>query len=101
MAGANGLNDSLNLIFLFREIEKYAEISKVVVENSKDEIFKFEMVSTQGTVSPQAYRLPEKQRKDAEKLEDKITKLLSGNTNLDICTLLKILNDKLKQENNG
>jgi len=90
-----------NLIFLFREIEKYIEISKIVDKNSNDEVFKFEMVSTNGTISPQAYRLPETQKSNAEILENKITKILSGDTNLDICTLLKILNDKLKQENNG
>jgi len=87
-----------NLIFLFREIEKYTEISKIVDKNSDDEVFKFEMVSTKGTISPQAYRLSDKQKEKSENIENKINKILSGDTNLDICTLLKILNDKLKQE---
>jgi hypothetical protein len=87
-----------NVIFLFREIEKYADISEITDENSNDEIFKFEMVSTNGTIRPQAYRLSETQKSKVENLENKINSILSGDSNLDICTLLKILNNKLKQE---
>jgi len=81
-----------NLIFLFREIEKYTEISGIVADNPNDEVFKFEMVSTQGSVSPQAYRLSNVQKATAESIEGKINDILSGDINLDICTLLKVLN---------
>jgi len=67
-----------NVIFLFREIEKYADISEIADKDSKDEIFKFEMVSTNGTIRPQAYRLPETQKGKVENLENKINSILSG-----------------------
>jgi hypothetical protein len=59
------------------------------------------MISTNGAIRPQAYRLPDTQKNKSENLENKINNILSGDTNLDICTLLKILNNKLKQEKNG
>lgn len=49
-------------------------------------------------VRTQTYILPEKERKQALELEEKINKILSGDTNTDVCTLLSILNKKITDE---
>ena len=54
------------------------------------------MVTNRGTdVRKQTYILPEKDKSKADDLEKKINKLLSGNNNIDVCTLLSILNKKM------
>ena len=56
-------------------------------------------LTNQGTdVRTQTYILPEKERKQALELEEKINKILSGDTNTDVCTLLSILNKKITDE---
>jgi len=85
-----------DLIYLFRECEKCADISKKT-DNDKDAAFSFDLVSNQGVnVRTQTYILSEKDNKKAIELENKINDILSGDDNLDICTLLSILNKKMK-----
>ena len=48
------------------------------------------------SVRTQTYVLPEKDKLKADDLEKKISKLLSGDNNIDVCTLLSILNKKIK-----
>ena len=43
------------------------------------------------------YILPEKDKLRASELEERINSVLSGDNNVDVCTLLAILNNKLKQ----
>jgi hypothetical protein len=53
---------------------------------------------TGGTnVRTQTYVLPEKDKRRAKELEEQINPLLSGDTNVDVCTLLAILNKKLNK----
>lgn len=78
-------------------ITKFVDISKAVKNNSTSEIYNFELVSTNGTIKPQSYILPESQKKKTNELESKITELLSGDDNLDVCTLLRILKNKIKE----
>jgi len=86
-----------DLIYLFRECEKYADISKKTVADN-DVAYSFDMVSNNGTnVRTQTYILPEKDKKRMSELEQKINAILSGNSNIEICTLLEILNKKMKQ----
>lgn len=86
-----------DLIYLFRECEKYADISKKTIADN-DVAYSFDMVSNTGTnVRTQTYILPEKDRDRVPELEEKINKVLSGNDNVDICTLLEILNKKMKR----
>lgn len=62
------------------------------------QVFSFDMVTNRGTdVRTQTYILPEKDKSKADDLEQKINKLLSGDTNVDVCTLLAILNKKLNK----
>lgn len=86
-----------DLIYLFRECEKYADISKKTIADN-DVAYSFDMVSNTGTIiRTQTYVLPEKDKKRVSELEQKINAILSGNSNVEICTLLEILNKKMKQ----
>ena len=87
-----------DLIYLFRECEKYAAISEQTSENDKNEAYSFDMVTNRGTnVRTQTYVLSEKEKKRSADLEAKINQLLSGDQNVDVCTLLSILNKKMKR----
>jgi len=80
---------------LFRECEKCADIS-LKVKDDNDTAFSFDLVSNRGTnVRTQTYILPEKEKKKVAALERRIDELLSGDKNLDICTLLSMLNKKM------
>ncbi len=87
-----------DLVYLFRECEKYADISKKVGDVDKNEAYSFDMVTNNGTnIRTQTYVLPEKDKSKADELEKKISQLLSGDNNLDVCTLLSILNKKMNK----
>ena len=87
-----------DLVYLFRECEKYSDISKKVGDSDKNEAYSFDMVTNKGTkVRTQTYVLPEKDKSKANDLEKKISKLLSGDNNIDVCTLLSILNKKMNK----
>ena len=85
-----------DLVYMFRSCEKYADISRKTDESDKSDAYSFDMVTNRGTdVRTQTYILPEKDRQQAVALEARINKLLSGDTNVDVCTLLSILNKKI------
>ena len=87
-----------DLVFLFRECEKYADISKKTLSDN-DVAYSFDLVTNSGTsIRTQTYILPEKDRKRVSKLEAKINAILSGNSNVEICTLLEVLNKKMTNE---
>lgn len=77
-------------------LTKFIDISKFAHKNINSEIYQFELVSTKGTIKPQAYILPDNQKKITNELETKINQLLTGDENLDVCTLLRILKSKIK-----
>ena len=79
-------------------LTKFVEVSKVAKSNPNSEIYKFELVSTMGTIKPQSYILPKTQKEKTNELEAKINQILTGDENLDVCTLLRILRTKI---NNG
>jgi hypothetical protein len=86
-----------DLVYLLRECEKYSDISKNIGDADKNEAFSFDMVTNKGTsVRTQTYVLPEKDKSKAADLEKKINQLLSGDNNVDVCTLLSILSKKMK-----
>ena len=84
-----------NLHHLFRELERYTAFDFINTEI--DEIaFNFEIASSNGSFSKsQTYRLPKSKAKSAKKMEEKLNQLLSGDNDLDVCVLLKLLNEKL------
>lgn len=87
-----------DLVYLFRECEKYADISKKTIADN-DVAYSFDMVSNTGaTIRTQTYILPEKDKKRVSELEAKINEILSGNSNVDICTLLEVLNKKMTKQ---
>lgn len=77
-------------------LTKFIDLSKVS-NNSNSEIYNFELISTKGSIKPQSYILPENQKEKTSELESKINKILSGDDNLDICTLLRILKNKIEK----
>ena len=87
-----------DLVYLFRECEKYADISKKAIADN-DLAYSFDMVTNTGSnIRTQTYVLSEKNKDKASVLEAKINKILSGDNNVDICTLLELLNKKMNNE---
>ena len=87
-----------DLVYLLRECEKYSDISQKMGDSGKDKAYSFDMVTNRGTsVRTRTYVLPDKDMSKADDLEKKISKLLSGDTNIDVCTLLSILSKKLNK----
>ena len=85
-----------DLVYLFRECEKYSSISQKLTNSDKYEAYSFDLVTNKGTnVRTQTYILPEKDKKRVTELEKQIDVLLSGDNNFDVCTLLAVLNKKL------
>ncbi len=86
-----------NLIFLFNDLLKYVDISKLTVD--KDEkFFRFELISKEGELQPQVVTLNAKKETEVNELEAQINKLLSGNSDVEIYTLLNILQKKMNNE---
>lgn len=86
-----------DLVYMFRECEKYADISRMTGEDEKGDAYSFDLVTNHGTsLRTQTHVLPDKDKSRSSKLEKQIEKILSGDTNLDVCTLLSILNKKMK-----
>lgn len=87
-----------DLVYMFRECEKYSDISRRLNVSDNSDAYSFDMVTSQGTnIRTQTYILPEKDKKKSSELEDKINRILSGNNNVDVCTLLSILNKKINK----
>lgn len=86
-----------DIVFLFRACEKYSDISKKS-KSDTDDAYSFDLVTNQGTsLRTQTFILPEKEKKRVDELEKKIIGILQGESNIEICALLSILNKKLKQ----
>lgn len=87
-----------DLIYLFRECEKYVDISNRLVADN-DTAYSFDMVTNTGSnIRTQTFVFSEKDKNKVLELEEKITKLLSGDNNIDICSMLEIINKKLKTD---
>jgi hypothetical protein len=83
---------------LFVALTKFIDISKIAQKNSNSEMYNFELVYPKVNFKPQSYILPENQKAKTTELEAKINQILTGDENLDVCTLLRILKSKA---NNG
>ena len=85
-----------NLKHLFGELERYTAFDDINYKT--DEIaFNFELATSKGEFkSSRTYRLPKVKVVEAEKIESKMQALLSGNDELDVCILLKMLNERLQ-----
>ena len=79
---------------LFKECEKYAEISKVKTGDD-EQVYSFDMVTSDGDIiKPQTYKLREKDIAASDQMEDQIENILKGNSDVAIVTLLRILNKR-------
>ncbi len=89
-----------DLIFLFRECEKYADISAKTISDT-DIAYSFDMVTNTGSnIRTQTYILSEKDKDEASRLEDEINNVLSNyhHNNIAVCTLLEVLKKKMNNE---
>ena len=86
-----------NLVYMFHLLDRFTSMSSVGGDDSGDELFSFGLTSNTGIEeSDKTYRLPKSQKEAAEDVEKKVRELLSGDDNLDVCILLKVLADKMK-----
>lgn len=85
-----------NLLHLFSELERYTSFTNI--DTTVDEVaYNFELASSEGSFTgARTYRLPKKKAQWVSKIERKIADVLSNDTELDICILLKMLNDRIK-----
>lgn len=85
-----------NLLHLFSELEHYTALSDVAL-SSTDDAYNIDFVSTLGaSVSKKTFRLPQSKKSNAEAMAKKVSDLLSGDNEMDVCVLLKLLNDRIK-----
>jgi len=84
------------ILFLFRELDRFVDISQLDDFMTNDEAYSFEMASTKGASHmQQTFRLSSGQIEQANQIEKQILNQLTGDENLDVCVLLRLLNEKL------
>lgn len=86
-----------NLIFSLKNLLKYVDISKFNVDDG-NKFFRVELISKEGELQPQVITLNSKKESKAIELETKISKLLSGEDDVEIYALLSILKKKMSDE---
>lgn len=83
-----------SILYLFRELDSYVEMSDY--DETENEVFHFEMASNGGdTVKRRTVVLSKRQVAQTTSLESKISKMLSGNQEVDTAVLLKLLSKKI------
>lgn len=86
-----------DIVFLFRECEKYSDISKKA-KSDTDDAYSIDLVTNKGTsIRTQTFVVPEKEKKQVEALEKEIISILQGKSDIEICALLSVLNIKLNK----
>jgi hypothetical protein len=86
-----------DIVFLFRECEKYSDISKKS-KSDTDDAYSIDLVTNKGTsIRTQTFVVSEKEKKQVEALEKEIISKLQGKSDIEICALLSVLNSKLNQ----
>ena len=84
-----------DLLFLFSEAGRFVAVSSAIDENIET-AFSFEMASSSnGFKVEQTYALPKTKRDEANEIERRLAKQLSGDKDVDICVLLKLLSERL------
>lgn len=84
------------MLHIFSELERYSAIGNII-EEGEAEAFNFELASNKDNFSKsQTYRLSKSKAKVADDIAIKIESLLSDDEELNICVLLKLLNEKIK-----
>ncbi|MGL5273521.1 MAG: hypothetical protein ACRC8J_08595, partial [Phocaeicola sp.] len=86
-----------NLIFLFKELLKYVDLSKLEFKE-EDKFYRFELISNAGVAEPQIVKLSSRKENQAIQLEARINTLLSGEADIDMYALLNILKKRIYNE---
>lgn len=85
------------LLHLFSELERASSLAGDIDLEQGDEAFNFELATASGDFSQaKTFRLPSTKKSRADQMIEKISEAMSGDIDLDICVLLKLLNQKLK-----
>ena len=85
-----------NILFLFSELDRYSSISSVE-DTTVEEVYNFELASSKGDFTKsQTYKLAKSKSQQASAMQEKIESLLTGDLDLDVCVLLKMLNERIK-----
>lgn len=88
-----------NILYLFRELDSYVSISDY--DDKENEVYQFEMASSIGdNVKRRTVVLSRKQATQSSALENKISKILTGNPEIDMAVLLRLISKKIKTEKN-
>lgn len=84
------------LLHIFSELERYSALGDATVVENDSEAYNFELATNRGNFSgSKTFRLPKSKSKLAEDITRKIDTILSDDEDLNICILLKLLNEKL------
>lgn len=84
------------ILHFFSELERYSALGEMSEENDA-EAFNFEMATNKGKFyRSQTFRLPTSKLREANEMMEDVNKALSNDKELNICVLLKLLNEKLK-----
>lgn len=86
-----------NMIHMFAALERYSAISNSGDVSATDEAYNIEFASNKGVfVKSQTFRLPQHKMAQADQISAQISKLLTDDSELNICVLLKLLNERIK-----
>ena len=84
-----------NILFLFSELDRYSAISSVD-DSTVEEVYNFELASSKGIFSKsKTYKLAKSKSQKASAIQNEIENLLTGDLDLDVCILLKMLNERI------
>lgn len=84
-----------DLLFLFSEAERFITVSSAFDE-STEAVYSFELASSNSPFKvSQTYALPKTKRFVAEEVAKQLADKLSGDKDLDICVLLKLISERL------
>ncbi len=85
------------ILHVFSELERFSALTAKDSVNDCTEAYNFELASNKGDFSRgQTYRIPKSKTKEAEELAFRIESEFTEDEELNICVLLKLLNEKLR-----
>lgn len=84
-----------DLLYLFSEAERFIKVSSAFDENT-DTAFSFELATSDSSFKvSKTYALPKTKRIAADEVAKQLVNNLSGDKDLDVCVLLKLLSERL------
>jgi hypothetical protein len=84
-----------NMLHIFSELERYSSMGSID-SNSEEEAFNVELAYSKGKYAKaQTFIVPKNKVEEVNRIKEKISALMSGDNDLDVCVLLKMLNERL------